>query len=126
MKLIRYFFVGGASAGVDFALFVSALIIFGEESWFAAAAMSFVVATSFNYALSIRVVFVAGARFSRTNEIILVFLVSLVGLLVNQAAMWLFYKVGGVHILISKCMATGVVFYWNFTTRNYFIFRELK
>jgi len=126
MKLVRYFFVGGAAAATDFALFALGVVVLGEEHWFAAGMFSFIVATAVNYALSIRIVFVAGVRFTRTHEIMLVFLVSLVGLAVNQTALWFFYKLAGVHILISKCLATATAFVWNFIGRNNFIFREVK
>ena len=126
MKLVRYFFVGGAAAATDFALFALTIFVLGQEHWFAAGVFGFVVATAVNYALSVRLVFVAGVRFTKTNEIMLVFLVSLIGLVVNQGALWLFYKYAGIHILISKCLATGTAFVWNFIGRNNFIFRELK
>ena len=124
MKIARYFVVGGASAAVDFALFGILLLAFGQPSWFVAALVSFVVATAFNYVLSVRLVFSAGVRFAARHEIILVFLASLVGLAINQFALWLFYQVAGWNVLIAKCLATGTAFLWNFTARNSFIFRE--
>ena len=124
MKIARYFVVGGASAAVDFALFGILLLLLGDPRWFAAAAVSFVAATAFNYLLSIRVVFSAGVRFAVRQEIILVFLVSLVGLALNQFALWVFYQIAGWNIWVAKCMATGSAFLWNFTARNSFIFRE--
>jgi putative flippase GtrA len=124
MKIARYFVVGGASAAVDFALFGILLIALGKPSWFIAGLVSFVVATAFNYLLSIRIVFTAGVRFTVQHEIILVFLVSLVGLALNQFALWLFYQVAGWNVLLAKCIATGTAFLWNFTARNSFIFRE--
>lgn len=124
MKIARYFVVGGASATVDFALFGILLLILGQPSWFVAALISFVVATAFNYVLSVRMVFSAGVRFAKRHEIILVFVASLVGLAVNQLALWLLYQIAGWNVLIAKCAATGTAFLWNFTARNSFIFRE--
>jgi putative flippase GtrA len=126
MKLVRYFFVGGAAAVMDFALFALGIWVLGQEHWFAVGVFSFVVATALNYVLSIRIVFVTGVRFTKTNEIMLVFLVSLIGLVVNQGALWFFYKLAGIHILLSKCLATATAFVWNFIGRNNFVFRELK
>ncbi len=126
MKIARYFLVGGASAAVDFALFGVLLLAFGTSTWFAAALVSFVAATAFNYVLSIRVVFSQGARFSMRHEIVLVFLASLVGLAINQCALWLAYQVAGCNVLIAKCIGTGAAFLWNFSARNSFIFRESK
>jgi putative flippase GtrA len=126
MKVARYFVVGAASAAIDFGLFAILLWSFGRANWFAAAAASFVVATAFNYALSIRIVFSSGVRFARRHEVMLVFLVSAVGLAVNQSAIWVFYQVAGWNIWIAKCLATATAFLWNFTARNSFIFRESK
>ena len=124
MKIARYFVVGGASAAIDFALFAILVWLIGRSNWFAAAEASFVAATAFNYALSIRMVFSSGVRFSRKQEVTLVFLVSAVGLAVNQTAIWFFYQLAGWNIWIAKCLATGTAFLWNFTARNSFIFRE--
>ena len=107
-------------------LFGILLLAFGTSSWFVAALVSFVVATAVNYVLSIRVVFSTGARFSMRHEIVLVFLASLVGLAINQRALWFFYRVVGWNVLIAKCIATGSAFLWNFSARNSFIFRESK
>jgi len=124
MKFARYFVVGGASAAVDFALFGILLLALGRAHWFAAAAASFVVATAFNYVLSVLMVFSAGVRFARAHEIMLVFLASLVGLGLNQCTLWLFYQVVEWNVWIAKCAATASAFLWNFTARNSFIFRE--
>jgi len=123
MKVVRYFVVGGASAAVDFALFAVLLLILGKPAWFVAALVSFIAATAFNYLLSIRIVFSTGVRFTMKQEIVLVFLVSLVGLALNQFALWLFYQIAGWNIWIAKCTATATAFLWNFTARNSFIFR---
>ncbi len=126
MKVARYFVVGAASAVIDFGLFAILLGFLGRSNWFAAAAASFVIATAFNYALSIRMVFSSGVRFARKHEVMLVFLVSAVGLAVNQSVIWMLYQVAGWNIWIAKCIATGAAFLWNYTARNSFIFRESK
>jgi len=126
MKIARYLVVGGASAAVDFALFGALLLMLGTSSWFVAGLLSFVVATAFNYALSVRMVFSAGVRFAMRHEIALVFLASLVGLAVNQCALWLAYQVAGWNVLVAKCIGTASAFVWNFSVRNSFIFRESK
>ncbi len=123
MLIARYFLVGGASAAVDFSIF--ALLYSGlDVHWFLAAAVGFLLATTFNYALSVYFVFTSGVRFARRHEIGLVFLVSAVGLAMNQFALWVGFKVLGIDVYLSKVMATGSVFFWNFGARRYFIFRR--
>lgn len=121
-RLFRYFFVGGAAAAMDFSIFFFLVKIVGAP-WFSAALLSFVVATTANYLLSIRFVFVSRARFHRGHEIALVFIVSAVALIVNQSILWLTIERLGLNLLISKIAATGAVFLFNFACRHYFIFR---
>ena len=87
MKFIKYFFVGGIAALVDFlifALFVKVL----ELPWFISGITGFFLATLVNYLLSIRHVFTSGARFKKHKEIMLIFFVSFIGLVVNQLILW--------------------------------------
>lgn len=118
----RYFLVGGAAAAVDFSVFAvlySAL----DWHWFPSATISFVMATAFNYALSVYFVFTSGVRFARFHEIGLVFLVSSVGLVMNQLALWIGFQMLQIDVYLAKVFATGAVFFWNFGARRYFIFR---
>lgn len=123
MKLVRYFFVGGSSAIVDFSIFFLAVKGFGFP-WFPVALFSFVVATATNYFLSIRFVFKSRVRFRRREEIALVFLVSALAMAVNQSLLWVAIDVLVLNLLASKVIATGAVFLFNFGCRHYFIFRQ--
>ena len=122
MRIVRYFFVGGAAAAVDFTLFA----IFTKAAgfpWFPSAVVSFVAATLFNYVLSIRHVFESGVRFKRNQEIFFVFLVSTIGLCLNQAVLWILIEHWRVEPLVAKACGTAAVFLWNFQARHGFIFR---
>ncbi|MGE4071831.1 MAG: GtrA family protein [Lysobacterales bacterium] len=125
MIIARYFLVGGAAAAVDFTVFAILVKLLGWH-WFSASAISFVLATAVNYVLSIVFVFTSGVRFGKRTEIGLVFLVSAMGLAMNQFALWMFFKQLGVDVLIAKVLATGVVFFWNFGIRRYFIFSHRR
>jgi putative flippase GtrA len=125
ISLIRYFFVGGASALVDFVLFAALIKVFGL-AWYYAGVASFCFAIFVNYLLSIRFVFESGSRFAKEQEIALVFLVSGIGLAANQAVLYALIVLAVLNVLVSKVGATGVVFFWNFTARRTFIFRETQ
>ncbi len=86
------------------------------------AAGSFVVATFVNYFLSVRHVFESGIRFGKQFEIGLVFVVSALGLAVNQTILWIAVAKFGVELLAAKLEATAVVFFWNYAIRRYYIF----
>ena len=119
----RYFAVGGAAAVVDFAVFGGLLYGF-SVNWFWAALASFILATAVNYMLSIRHVFESGVRFNKGHEISLVFLVSGIGLVINQAVLYLAIGLLDFYPLAAKVVATGVVFFWNFFARSRFIFKS--
>lgn len=123
MKIVRYFFVGGAAAALDISIF----FVFAKLAGFnylVVGCVGFVLATMLNYALSVRHVFQSGIRFSRRNEVLLVFAVSIVGLAVNQIVLFALVSRFGVELMLSKVAATLTVFLWNFSARNYFVFRR--
>lgn len=125
MKVIRYALVGGVAATTDFvifALFAKALGL--NYLW--VAAVGFVTATALNYWLSIRFVFKSGARFGFRTEVALVFLVSLIGLAVNQSILYMAIEKLHIEMLTSKILATASVFVWNYGLRNLFVFRPVR
>ena len=126
MKFIRYFFVSGAAAALDFAVF-ALLTKDVHLAWFWSAVASFVLATLLNYPLSIRFVFQSGVRFSRKHhEVTLVFLVSLVGLAINQAVLWICIDRAHIDSLLAKVVGTGVFFFWSCFARRHFVFKPAR
>lgn len=125
MKVVSYFFVGATAAIVDIAVF-GVLVKFFQLPWFQVAIFSFVLATAVNYILSIRFVFESQVRFSRHQEISLVFFVSAVGLVFNQFFLWIFIEQWLLDEVVSKIMASGAVFFWNYLARRTYIFRNLE
>lgn len=121
--MVRYFFVGGASAAIDLAFFFVFAKLAGLN-YLAVATVGFVIATLFNYLVSIRVVFESGARFSKTKELSLVYLVSVIALGVNLLVLFAMVDLLKAELMLSKIIATVSVFFWNFAARNNFIFRK--
>lgn len=124
-RFIKYFLVGGFAAFVDISLFTTFLYYF-SIGWFWAALMSFIAATAVNYILSIRHVFESGVRFKKRHEVGLVFLVSGIGLAINQLALYLGISILGINPLVAKVGSTGVVFFWNYVARSKIIFKNVK
>lgn len=122
VRFAKYFITGAVAAGVDFVLFAAFVKLAGWP-WYIAGTVSFVAATLVNYILSIRHVFTSGVRFEKRDEIALIFLVSAIGLGVNQAILFLLIR-AGVMILVAKIGATGAVFLWNYAARHQFVFKE--
>lgn len=125
MRIINYFFVGGAAATVDLTLFY----FFAKQlgiNYFMVGMFSFIMATLVNYILSIRHVFESGARFSKHHEVGLVFAVSAVGLLVNQMVLYTGVEKFDLDLLVSKIAATCAVFLWNYGARAHFVFKKVQ
>ena len=119
--LARYFAVGGIAACTDISLFfVFAKLMGFNYLW--VAAFSFLVGTLVNYALSIRFVFDSGKKYNRRTELVLVYLISLTGLLLHQVALLFFVESLLFGLLTAKFMATGLVFSWNYLMRRSFVF----
>lgn len=122
-RIARYFAVGGISAVADISFFFVFAKLAGLH-YLGVATVGFILATGLNYVLSVRMVFTSGVRFSKRKEIALVYVVSAAGLAVNLLVLYVAVDRIGLELMLSKVIATGSVFLWNFLMRNYFIFRE--
>jgi putative flippase GtrA len=108
---------------MEFSLFAIFLKIF-RVKWYYANVASFILINLVHYVLSIRFVFESRTRFAKHQEILLTFLASGVGLLVNQLALYLLVRFLGLDVLIAKIGAIGTTFFWNYIARQNFIFRK--
>lgn len=119
-KFISYFFVGGMAALVEWISFYVSNIFL---NYTISTIIAFILATTFNYFLGKALTFKNYKQSKK--DIISVFIVSGIGLVFNILLMYLFVDI--VHIpynIISKVLATGVVFMWNYISRRLFIYKE--
>lgn len=121
-NLPHYFVVGAAAAAVDISFF----LVFStwlRFNYLLVGIVGFVIATLVNYALSIRWVFQSGQRFGRHAEILSVYVVSAIGL--GLHATILYWAVARLDLpgIVGKIVATGLVFFWNYAARNYYVFK---
>jgi putative flippase GtrA len=121
--VIRYSVVGGFAALIDIGFFFAFAKLAGWN-YLMVATVGFTIATAINYVLSIRWVFESGVRFTKSQEMLLVYMVSAMGLAINLLV--LFAMVDWLHIglMIAKLIATASVFFWNFFVRRNFIFLQ--
>lgn len=122
MKIIRYGLVGATAATIDFSIFAVFAKWLGFN-YLVVGCVGFIVATAVNYILSVRFVFQRGVRFRPVQEVALIFLVSGLGLVVNQGVLYVGIGVLGWEMLLTKVLATGSVFLWNFGIRSGFVFK---
>ena len=87
------------------------------------AGIGFVVGTTAAYALNILWVFGRRRLRNRPVEYAVFFLIGLVGLFLNEVLIWYFSERVGTHYLLSKVVASTLVFSFNFGCRKYLLFR---
>lgn len=120
-QFCRYLLVGGTAAvteWVTFFLCSKARLFYGLST-----IIAFLIATLVNFLFGRKLAF-AKQKNSTFKEVVLVYSVSLVGLIINLSLMFLFVTVLSTNELFSKILATGIVFFWNFFARKFLIYRE--
>jgi putative flippase GtrA len=123
MRIVKYFFVGGAATAVDFGIFALFASYLGYP-WFIVSICSMIAGTLTNYFLSIRYVFRSGSRHSKHLEVAGVFIVSGLGILANQFILYIAIEWLKLGLMLSKCIATGIVFFWNYLGRSKLVFSK--
>lgn len=131
VKVLLYLFVGGTAAllewGLFFILFMEILpslgLIFGK-SVLLATAIAFCISTLYHYFLGNVLVFNSGSKYERGKELSLVFLVSIIGLVLNLILMYLFANLLGWNPMVSKILTSCIVVVWNYLSRKKWIFRS--
>ena len=120
-QLIKFGLVGGIAFLIDYGIMVFLTEVFKIPSLISAA-ISFTVSVIFNYIASVKWVFdVDKEKNSKTKELAVFILLSVVGLGINELIMWIMDKKFGIYYMISKIVATIVVMCYNFITRKLFL-----
>ena len=120
-QLIKFGLVGGIAFLIDYGIMVFLTEVFKIPSLISAA-ISFTVSVIFNYIESVKWVFdVDKEKNSKTKELVVFILLSIVGLGINELIMWIMDKEFGIYYMISKIVATIVVMCYNFITRKLFL-----
>lgn len=84
--------------------------------------VSYCVSTVFNYVASMRYVFAHREGLSRMHEFIIFVTLSVIGLGLNEAIMWLGGRlVGDEWYMLTKVVATAPVMFWNLFSRKRWI-----
>jgi putative flippase GtrA len=121
LRVLRYLIAAVAGAIVDFSVF-AALYYLADVYLLLAGLGSFLVSTLVNYLVSVRIVFRAGSRFPRALELLMIYAVSATGLVWHLAILYVSVERLGMHAMLAKFLATGIVFFWNYLVRRNFVF----
>lgn len=123
--MIKYFLVAAVGLFCDFST-----VIFTKEvlqlHYLLAACSGFVVGLIVTYTLSNIVVFGSPKSSSRAQLFALFTFVGVVGLGILNVLMWLLTGQLGINYIVSKALATIVVFMWNFFARRSLYKNDLK
>ena len=117
-QFLKFSVVGVIAFVIDFGVMV-VLTELADLPPVVSAGVSYCVSTVFNYVASMRYVFAHREGLSRTREFIIFVTLSVIGLGLNEAIMWLGGRlVGDEWYMLTKIVATALVMFWNFFSRK--------
>lgn len=128
-EAIRFSVVGGMSFVIDFGL----LVVF-QEVVFEDVANGVLISTALSFTISLIIhYFLASLWVFREHQVdntrahaiagVLFVITNLVGLGINELAMWVGVAVLTIHYAIVKLVATAVVTAWNYLCQKLYIFK---
>ena len=119
-QIMKFGVVGVIATVIDFGVMIFLTEVFGINP-VASATVSFTVSVIFNYLASMRYVFSHREGMSRQREFAIFIVLSVIGLAINDALMWVGTEMTPVDYRIVKVLATAVVMVWNFVSRKIFL-----
>jgi putative flippase GtrA len=121
VQLFRYGIVGGLAFAVDFAA-LALLVQVTRFHYLASAALAFLLGLVTNYAVSVLWVFDKRTVKSPLLEFAIFALLGVLGLGLTEVVLYALTGLLGVHVLLSKAVATAATFAWNFASRKVILF----
>lgn len=121
----RYVLVGGIAFIVDFGTLFFLTEYVGWH-YLVSATCAFMLGLLTNYAYAITYVFSHRSRSNRRLEFAIFCAVGILGLLINNLCLFALTEKLGIHYLVSKIIAAGIVLVFNFSLRRTLLFTPLK
>lgn len=121
IQMARY----SASGFVAFSIDIGSLFLLSEYlgiHYLLAAIISFCLGILTIYYLSVTWVFNKRSFLKRHHEFGVFAVIGLIGLGLNELFIWIFTEFADHHYLVSKMIATILVYFWNFFNRKYILF----
>ena len=130
LEFMRYLLVGGTAFLVDYAIFfltkTFVFNVYGDAGVYIATALGFTAGLIYNYILSVAYVFESAKEQHKgrtAGAFVLFAVIGIIGLLLSEGGMYLFYGLASVNFMIAKVLVAGIVLIWNYTARKLLIFR---
>ncbi len=121
IQFMRYGFVSTVALAVDFGGLV-ALKQYAHMNYLVAASFSFIGGLLVNYVLSILWVFNNSRVAKRSTEFGIFAIIGLVGLGMTDLILYVLTSGFGLYYVLSKAIATIIVYFWNFAVRKKYLF----
>ena len=119
-QFVLYLIVGGIATIVEWVIFYI-LNKFGHVHYMGATALAFVVSTFANWLFGRLLLF--QERENVWKELLKIYATSIIGLILNLLLMWLAVEIFTLPEMLSKMIATAIVFLWNFFIRKFVIYK---
>ncbi|MBQ2901159.1 MAG: GtrA family protein [Agathobacter sp.] len=121
LQYCKFAAVGITSLIVDyvFMVFLTENTAFGLD-YFQACAFSYTLSVFVNYFLSMKYVFQSREDMGKVKEASIFFVLSLIGLFLNQMIMWFAVEILGIYYVAAKLLSTLLVTNYNFISRKKF------
>ena len=121
LQYAKFAVVGITSLMVDYGVlvFLTESTAFGLD-YFQASAFSYTISIFVNYILSVKYVFHGREDMSRMKEASIFFVLSLIGLFLNQMVMWFAVECLGIYYAMAKLLSTLMVTNYNYLSRKKF------
>lgn len=116
-QIMKFGVVGVLCFGIDYGLMIFLTEVCGIR-YLESSGISFSVSVLVNYTLSLKFVFETDKGNNKIVEFLVFIILSVIGLGINQALMWVCVDKLYVHYMVSKIGVTGVVMVYNFVTRK--------
>ena len=125
VDMMRYGAVSVLALVVDFGTLML-LANWLQVNYLVAATIAFLLGLITNYALSHNRVFTDPKITSQAGNFAVFATIGVIGLLGNNAILWLGHQQFGMPLTVAKCIAVAVVFFWNFLARRQFLYQGHK
>lgn len=116
-KIIGFGIVGIIATAIDFASLFLLKSVLGVDVY-VATTIAFLLSLIFNYVASMKYVFVAKEGLSVKKQMVIFLVTSIIGLLINQAIMYVGIEWLHVYYMLAKFLATAVTMVFNFVARH--------
>lgn len=125
LQLVKFGVVGILATALDYGIMVILTEWVGVY-YLLSSTISFTLSLLFNYVCSMCFVFEREEGRSRGKELVIFGMLSLMGLVLNQAVLWLLVEKQHIYYMVSKAAAAVLVMGWNFVSRKLFLEKKTK